>query len=179
MKLKFLFAVFLLRLFVANAHVWVNDEVIDDAAPGYVRAPVYPSIAYFTFRETEWYLEVDLCLNGYLHLYSSPFMAPSNTTTDSIDARDLRNFLLVNLGDVPLDMDNVRQAADILRAEIIILVLNHRTWKERLSFWWSHKLPQSSSHLEASTRYYLVAVTPDTGKSKSLFYHQMLLVHHL
>jgi hypothetical protein len=163
MKRKLFFTVFFLLLFAANAHVYVNDVVIDCA--GFeLNAPVYLSIAYFTFTEIqeESYGEVERGLNGYLHLYSSPLLVVPNNSIIDDDAEDLPNYLLVHVEDNPLDMDNVTRAADILSADIIILVLNHHTWKARLSFWWSHKLPES--YLEASSRYFLVVVTPNAGK---------------
>lgn len=165
MKRKLFFTVFFLLLFAANAHVYVNDVMIDSAGFD-LNAPVYLSIAYFTFTEIqeESYGEVERGLNGYLHLYSSPLLVVPNNSIIDDDAEDLPNYLLVHVEDNPLDMDNVTRAADILSADIIILVLNHRTWKARLSFWWSHKLPES--YLEASSRYFLVVVTPNAGKSK-------------
>eukprot|EP00544_Gedaniella_sp_CCMP2646_P008870 CAMPEP_0202490988 /NCGR_PEP_ID=MMETSP1361-20130828/8204_1 /ASSEMBLY_ACC=CAM_ASM_000849 /TAXON_ID=210615 /ORGANISM="Staurosira complex sp., Strain CCMP2646" /LENGTH=368 /DNA_ID=CAMNT_0049120975 /DNA_START=44 /DNA_END=1150 /DNA_ORIENTATION=- len=166
MKRKLFFTVFFLLLFAANAHVYVNDLVTDYSgfwnSPGY--PPMYPSIAYFSFTETQekWYGEVERGMNGYLHLYSSPLLVVPNNSVIDDDAEDLPNYLLVHVEDNPLDMDNVTRAADILSADIIILVLNHRTWKARLSFWWSHKLPES--YLETSSRYFLVVVTPDAGQ---------------
>jgi len=129
----------------------------------------FPSTNYFNLMETKW-RSYDGILNGYAAVLPSLDLEEvfgnrasefgnwtngSNETEDDDslipfhvpeDWENVPKFMVVDFGAFSFEeaMPNTTAAAEKVGADFVIVVLGSNvTWRQRLSFWWSHRFPGS------------------------------------
>jgi hypothetical protein len=153
---------FILLSFDAEGRVILCDETLGkEVISSYeVRYPFYgnifPSVAYFDFREIRILYEVDFVMNGLLKLFSRDFLPEDDTITDDAipfdpeDAQSLYHpFPKLMLSDLETDsFEDIEAAARSADIDFVILALDdtHYTWREKFRWWWLREIPRVPKH---------------------------------
>lgn len=142
---------------------------------------IFPSVAYFDFRELKILYEVDFVMNGLLKLYSNN-MLPSEDGASEIspsfnpeEAESLYHpFPSLLLASLEKDsFDDIYNAAKNIGADFVILSLDdtNYTWQEKFKWWWLREIPNVPANKYFATTNslppYFLAVNSLDGNCKN------------
>lgn len=188
-----LFVLLSLRDSKTDARVILCDESLgkevtsdyEDRYPFF--GDIFPSVAYFDFREIRILYEVDFVMNGLLKLFSSQFLPDDDGEfTDDVtpmDPEDTQNlyhpFPKLMLGDLESDsFEDIAAAARSEEIDFVILTLDdaHYTWKEKLRWWWLRQIPGVATHKYVASANseppYFLAISSLDGNCKFMITYQ-------
>ena len=146
----------------------LSDEITARYNENYaIYGMLFPSVAFFKFRDLKILYEVDIVMNGLLSLYSTEFLDEEYYSTVD-DDNDMQIFdpesndesyyhafpklMLANLETA--SFDDIKHAAKNTRTDFVILILNDNnyTWKERWNWWLFQEIPRIPSRDYIATK---------------------------
>lgn len=194
---------FFLSLWESEARVIVCDaslnSEITSSPEKFLYGTIFPSVAYFKFRELKIIYNVNLVMNGLLSLYSSKFLDVGYNDDGNDDGNEddisfynpesddggsyhpFPKLMLGNLGTT--SFEDIKKVAKNTRQDFVILVLSEDeySWKERFSWWWFQKVPRIPNQeylaTENSDPPYFLAVSQLDGQCKSFLYSRRYKIH--